>query len=51
MRATRNYIINCRNAPPSIRSDLTLACIFSNEIVWSPNDNAEKSGSLIQIIC
>src|SRR5660398_163718 len=33
MRAKRNYILNCRNASPSIRSDLTLACIFSNEFV------------------
>ncbi len=28
--ATRNYIINCRNATPSIRSDLIMACVFSN---------------------
>ena len=33
VRATRNYIINCSNATPSIRSDLIMACIFSNENV------------------
>ena len=31
--ATRNYITNCRNATPSTRSDLIMACVFSNEIV------------------
>jgi RNA-directed DNA polymerase len=28
--ATRNYITNCRNATPFIRSDPIMACVFSN---------------------
>ena len=33
VRATRNYIINCSNATPSIWSDPIMACILSNENV------------------
>ncbi len=32
-RATRNCITNCSNATPSIWSDLTMACVLSNEEV------------------
>jgi len=31
--STRNYIMNCSNATPSIWSDLTMACVLSNEEV------------------
>jgi len=31
--STRNYIMNCRHATPSIWGDLTMACVLSNEEV------------------